>query len=144
MCIVSAIHDYGNKTGLPSEWSGESRKIFLELIDLGKKFDIANNEPDCVDPSKEKLLADLLRQGIKDKFKEQIETHKGHLYWMEESIFAEQEMGLYVWSLEYDGEMMSAFDFLLTEFDFKCMNKIFPVFTKKATYALDENPAVKG
>lgn len=55
MCVVSMIHDWGNK--LPDAyWTYPNADYFKELVRKAAEYDRITNQPHCEDPEKVKLL----------------------------------------------------------------------------------------
>lgn len=58
MCAVSAISDYGRQ--IPFErWTPNGWQQYVELIEQAEKFDEANGEPECEDPSKAQWMKEV-------------------------------------------------------------------------------------
>jgi hypothetical protein len=55
MCAASVIYDMFGK--MPDGWYNQKRiNLFKTMIVAAEMFDQEANQPDCVDPEKEKLL----------------------------------------------------------------------------------------
>lgn len=60
MCVVSMVHDYGRKNFPPVyEWDVDDLTEYEEIIRRLDRLDRRFNQPDCVDPAKQKFMDEI-------------------------------------------------------------------------------------
>lgn len=59
MCAVSMVMDYGINRWPEPQWTEQGINQFKKLVKEAEEFDRQTDQPDCVDPEKEKFLQKL-------------------------------------------------------------------------------------
>lgn len=59
MCIVSAVHQSVSQISI-NEWSKDAYQEYLKMKEAAERFDKLTNQPNCIDPAKEKLVQDIV------------------------------------------------------------------------------------